>query len=122
MSSDYEGKWWVSFTEEWFTSGPFNSRDDAISEGKAMYPDEPFYIGQSTHLLNLRKPCIESMLERLENDLWDCTSFDDGPLIELSKENEQKLQEIVCQFLRDNAAIKNFSVQNTERIEEATND
>lgn len=119
MSSDYDGKWWVSQNEEWFTNGPCNTRDDAISEGRAMFPDEPFYVGESTHLLNLRKPCIESMLERLENDLWDCTAFDDGPLIDLSKENEQKLQEMVCQFLRDNAAIKNFSIQNPERIEGA---
>lgn len=92
-----------------------------IAERKRKDQNEPFYVGESTHLLNLRKPCIESMLERLENDLWDCTAFDDGPLIELSKENEQKLQEIVCQFLRDNAAIKNFSIQNPERIKEAPN-
>ena len=116
MSEDIEGKWWVSDSEEWFSCGPFDSREDAISEGREVYPQERFYVGQSAHLLNLAKPDIDAMLERLDEEMSEYVSFD-GPLIELSKENTQKLEDIVSQFLRDNATITNFSIPNAELIE-----
>ena len=39
-----KGFWWAGSNEEWFTEGPFDSREEAIQEGHKAFLHDGFYI------------------------------------------------------------------------------
>lgn len=42
------GKWCISQNEEYFSSGEFDSKEEAIIEGREQYDGEDFYIAEET--------------------------------------------------------------------------
>lgn len=47
------GKWFISQNEENFSGVCFDSRDEAIAEGRELYDGEPFFVGKAAHPLDL---------------------------------------------------------------------
>ena len=43
------GKWFISQNEENFSGVCFDSRDEAIAEGRELYDGEPFFVGKADH-------------------------------------------------------------------------
>lgn len=115
--NDYAGKWWISQNEEWFSNGPFDSKEAAICEGRAMYADEGFWVAESVNFLELISPNIDSMLQNLEEQIFEVSSVEDGPQIELSKEDQIELQDVVKKFLKERARISNFAIGHTEWVQ-----
>lgn len=117
MNKNFTGKWWISQNEEWFSTGPFDSKKDAISEGRAIYGDEGFWVAESVNFLDLVSPDIDLMLEKLEERIWEISNVEDGPQIELSKDDHNELQDIVKKFLISRATINNFAISHTQWID-----
>ena len=110
------GKFYISQNEEWFSQGPFSSREDAISEGKAVYAQESFYVGRSVAALDLVTPDIDGLIENMECNIYDHVSFDDGPVLELSEDRKAELQKIVEDFIRQHASVTVFAIIDVEEI------
>jgi len=85
MSESGKGKWWAGSTEERFNHGPFDTREEAISEMRQEYEgddDKPFFIGVQGDYTPFSRDFVEELLELEACDISDeCGpgSSDDWP-------------------------------------------
>lgn len=68
--------WWVGSNEEWYSTGPLASRDDAIAGGKAEYPGETFCIVEA--LPQSLSFSAENLIDAQYFEADDLFSYEDG--------------------------------------------
>lgn len=79
MTKINEPTWWAGSNDEWFTEGPFDTREEALAEGRAYAEDhelEGFFIAEARtqEIRFSAKRLIEDQYMELE----DAFDFDNG--------------------------------------------
>lgn len=108
--------------------GPFDTREEAIDEGKSENPDTPFLVCEASNppirlsaWLN-----VEYMIENAEEDLLDsdraCSEYDNGDCFTMTKEQRADLVERVKQAVEkwqdDHALVFKVRTFEDQRNEE----
>lgn len=94
-------KWWAGRDEEHFSLGPFDTREQAIDEGRSEFYDDEgpgFHIIEAAkRLLDVSKfmsaaQFVENLLERVDEDIIDEHGNEDGdPMLDPTPEQEKDL-------------------------------
>ena len=122
--ADKSEQWYAGSNEEWFNMGPFESRDEAISEGRNCWPDRHFFIGQAGEYHPFSRDYVEEMLE-LEacavSDECGSDAADNWPPRFSRKDADctaanEKIVEILKELCGDCTV---FPIEGSERIEMA---
>ena len=120
-------QFYISSNEEWFSEGPFDSREDAIVEGRNQYPGEHFYVAERVYYQPFSRDYVEEIRELEQDDVYDeCGSgaADNWPpTISGSKRDaiisaNEKIRAIMLDLF-GNPTV--FTVENCERIEAEVN-
>lgn len=70
-------RWYAGSSEEWFGSGPFDSREEAISEGRSLWPDRAFFfVGRAGEYKPFTRDYVEELLELEACDVADECGLD----------------------------------------------
>lgn len=114
MSEEY----YISNNEEWFSDGPYPTREAAIAEGRAGYKDG-FFLGRkgkSAKEIISKIDMAGEILEHVETQVYDEIASDD-PVVELSSEQSAELNKLIFDFLVSKNAIRDtFAVVACEQI------
>jgi hypothetical protein len=112
--------WYISRTEEWFSEGPLDSREEAIREGVAQFDGEPFWIGKREDYAPFQRDWLDEALELETNDVYDeCGSdaSDQWPSrVSHDGEYHQANEEIRAILLRIYGKPSVFKVEDAEQI------
>ena len=97
MTDQAQWNWYYAASEEGPYTGPFATRDDAISEAQGDYDGGSFWVAEAKNPPVRLADWIGAdwILERAGESLWDndrvCSEFDDGDVFVCSKEQEADL-------------------------------
>lgn len=111
---------YISRNEEYFQEGPFDTREEAIAEGRAQFEGDAFVIGERVDYEPFQRDWLDEVLELETNDVCDeCGSdaADNWPSRSpRDHEYEKANEEIRAILLRVYGAPSVFKIENTEVI------
>jgi len=71
MSDEAKNVYYGGVNEEWFNSGPFDSREEAIAEMRETYGDRGFWIGIRGDYKPFTRDFVDELLELEACDVSD---------------------------------------------------
>jgi hypothetical protein len=115
-------EWWAGSNDEWLSQGPFKSRDEALSEGRNIWPDSHFFIGRSGTYTPFRRDFVEELLELEACDVNDAcgpeASDNWPPATGITKEQREEANKKIAAILTEICGeCTVFPILGCERIE-----
>ena len=109
----HTGQWCHSQSDRFH--GFFDTRDQAIDDGRLFYDGEAFKVGVITHPMDMVSVDVDTLLDNLEVNLFDQIGYEDQ-IIELSKDKRTELQVLIEEFLRREATFNSGGVTQIEDV------
>lgn len=130
MKIEGTNKWLISNNEEYwdYCYDEFDSKQQAIEEGKKIFLNEPFYVGEMFLVYFTKKGLFQSdfseqIINLLSDELYQtCGESFENWLESLTKEKEEKLNyklaNCIFEWIKEENMQPNcFLVKNIEEIE-----
>lgn len=110
-------KWWAGRDEERYTEGPFECREDAVSEGRSAFGDDVgFYVLEAVQESPIdlsRYIDVDDLLERMVESVDENCSDPDGDSVtdgEWNREQEKDLEAMLKETVRAWQAKHNIKI------------
>jgi hypothetical protein len=111
-------KWCTSLDGEHYSGDAFDTKEEAINDGKVGYGGDPFYVGQiceikATQLLDIDW-MLESMAERAQEEAGDAG---EDYLCDVTKKQKEDLEKTLEKWFKKNKLNPCFyGIENEEEI------
>lgn len=111
-------KWCTSSDGEHYNGEPFNTKEDAISDGKLVYGGDDFYVGQIVQIYSSQlfdvDWMLDSMNERAQDEAGDAG---EDYLCDVTKEQKEDLEKTLEKWFKKNGLEPTFfGIENEEKI------
>lgn len=94
-------KWYVGHSNEEYSSGPFDTREEAIYIAKEEYGGGYIVEAYKTPFNLANQFEVDRFLEDVEDNNYELANPDGGALIDITKDQEKDLQAMVRQAITD---------------------